>query len=106
MGYTAAQVALYLWQQVGLFADIQTTQYAFPPGYSQAIKHSLAVALMSSVNLTGIQKTDRQQWPLIRDNAEEFKAKIKSLNTPSPELRCADFEYRSGGQFNIATGVY
>lgn len=106
VGYTAAQVALYLWQQVGLFADIQTTQYAFPPGYSQAIKHSLAVALMSSVNLTGIQKTDRQQWPLIRDNAEEFKAKIKSLNTPSPELRCADFEYRSGGQFNIATGGY
>lgn len=97
------RIALYLWQQVGLFADLDTTFYAFPPGYARAIRYGLAEAMMPAFSARN--KTDRQQWARVISQAAEYKGKIKALNTPAPIMQC-DAALTNGAHWDYRTGEY
>lgn len=100
----SVKAALYLWQQLGLFADLSTTHYAFPPGYARAIRYNLAEALMPAFNV--LNKTDRQQWGRVIDQAAEYRGRIKALNASSPEMRVDDALRCGTGAWDWRTGDY
>lgn len=72
-------LALYIPALLGAFIDL-ATDYEFPPGYADAIKWNLAVRIAPEFG--GFMP------PTLPALALEAKARVKSINTPSLDLRC------------------
>jgi len=68
---TANQVILYLWGQVGAFADVNAT-VTLPQGYDDAIVYNLAVRLAASYG--------KEPNPSTASLANAAKARVKNMN--------------------------
>lgn len=74
------QAGIYSWQAINRFLDLSTA-YSFPPAYLKALRYSLAVDLCQEF-------LGKDPAPSIIQQANESRAKIKSLNSPLIGLRC------------------
>lgn len=92
----ANQVALYLWQTLAQFQAVEDA-FALHPGYLRAIQYNLAVELAPRFENAVLS-------PLTVQTAVDSKAKIKSLNAPTLELRCDPALVGSGKGFDWRTG--
>jgi hypothetical protein len=94
---------LFTWQQLQQFADL-TTNYTFPPGYSNCIRKNLAVAVAPMMKLNS--KDANPLLQIVVAQAAESKAVLMSYNAPMPVL-AVDPAFCGGGArsaFNYATG--
>ena len=80
-GAIPVSAVLYVWAQLQQFVDL-STDYQFPPGYTECLKYNLAYRL--SAEFGGFMP------PILPGLALEAKARIKALNTPLLDLRCDD----------------
>lgn len=80
----AQQVALYLWQPLATFPDLNVTDVEFPPAYARALRFNLAVDLAAEFGAT----CDPQAVVLVAQKADEAKQLIKSFNARVPILGC------------------
>ena len=92
---TTNQVQLYTWQPVEEFAAL-TTVLALPPGYERAMRYALACELAPEYGVDPIPEA-------VVYGAKSARAKLKSINAPSPLLN-TDPALHSGGGFNYLTG--
>lgn len=98
-GQTTMTLNLYLPTPMRGFADIDTTEYTFPPGYSEALRYQLAKRLSSEF-----------KKPMTAEDLQltvDTFAVIQRPNAPVPHL-VADFglagSARSSGLYNWRTG--
>jgi len=92
----AYQLVLYTWQALAGFADT-TVDVWFPPGYIDAIRYNLAVALAP--------EWGRPIRPDVLALAQMSLARIQHLNLPAPEMACdSALMRRGGGGFNYLIG--
>lgn len=80
---SADTLALYTWQTLSAFADL-TTQYAFSPGYVQALKFNLALTIAPM--FIGASKIPTVLLDRIEREARASKARIKSRNAVRMEM--------------------
>lgn len=73
-------VAIYSWNPLSTWPDLNTTDINFPPAYAQAIKYNLAI------NLGAEFKT--QLDPATVQIATNSLAALKDLNLPAPIMTC------------------
>lgn len=78
----AINFAIYPWQQLSLFADLNVSLYAFPPAYLRAIKFSLALELAPEF------PGDDSKIALVSKLAEQAVRVIKGFNKPSMQGSC------------------
>ncbi len=90
-----SQVVLDMWQPLTSFAAITDT-VAFPPGYERALRFGLALELAPEYGKTPDAVT--------MSNAQEAKAKIKSVNVKTPLMRVEGVLRGHAGAFNWLTG--
>ncbi|HZT29718.1 MAG TPA: hypothetical protein VFA33_07545 [Bryobacteraceae bacterium] len=93
------QLALYNWQLTSAFASLEDP-VAFPPGYQNALEYNLALELIP--RYPGRSTRD----PLVIERAADTKARIKSLNAPTLEMRCDAALSSPSGRWNWYTGEY
>ena len=98
------QLVVYAWRSLVLFADADTA-YGFPPGYAQALRYALGVALAPSA--MAHTKIPRPLLESIERQAIEAKARIKRLNLAAhPITLKVDEALTQGSRFNVLTGGY
>jgi len=78
----AYQLELFSWAQLDRFADIATTNYTFPDGYDDAIRHNLAVALAPMIP----DKMRQGRLDMVVARSRELKAILKAHNSPTKKL--------------------
>lgn len=79
----AYQLELFTWKHLPRFADL-TTNYDLPPGYEEAIKYNLAVALAPMTRNLGA--ADESRLPMVIQRAGQTLALIKSHNATTQRL--------------------
>ena len=92
---------LYCWAPVAQFADLNTTDYDFPPGYLLCLRFNLAGWLMPAYTIQN--KSQQGQWNLMIERAEERKAWVKMVNAPAPRLEI-DAALQGGQGWSVLTG--
>jgi len=80
--------ALYIWSAIQEFSDLNT-QFSFPPGYLSAMKYGLAMRLAPEFG-------QASPPPIVAQMAIESKARIKTHNIVSLEMRCDEALVNSG----------
>lgn len=100
---SSVTLALYGWQPFQAFADIDTTNYDFPPGVSLALRYCLAELLIPEAVIQN--KAAAPQFQHIIAQAQLLKGKWKSFNAPMAELGF-DRSLLGRGYFDIQTGGY
>jgi hypothetical protein len=94
----ANPVILYLWQLLQLFPDL-TSQFLFPPAYAEMLRYNLAVRLAAEF------PCDLQKFALVKDLAQQAKARVAGINTYAKEAVCDEAIVGSYGKMgNIFTG--
>lgn len=99
----AYQLELFTWQQLQSFADL-TTNYTFPPGYTEAMSWGLAEKLGPMYQY--FAQVKQADMKTISAQALKAKAAIQNYNAPEVLNQC-DVAYlgrRRGGAFNFLTG--
>lgn len=95
------QTVIYGWQALSQFADLDTTDYEFPPGYAKALRYNLAVDLAPEYGVI-------QMNPLVVAQAQTSLGVVKALNEDSAteplycdaalsNTRGQMFDWRTGG---------
>lgn len=79
---STVQVAIYPWTALSQFADYNTTDYYFPPGYGEFLKFNLALRLAMDFPSGGGASQ------LVIDQARRATARVKAMNVIVPLLRC------------------
>lgn len=79
---TSVDVAIYSWSAISQFADLGSTQYAFPPAYLLAIRYSLAEFLAPEYGASG-----NPQMAMVVQKAQELREVIEVMNAPTIDLR-------------------
>lgn len=97
-GQNSLELVLYIPSPMRGFADIDTTEYSFPPGYAEAIRYSLAKRLSGEFRM-----------PLTSENEQlvvDTFAVIQRPNGPVPTLS-TDYGLsgRATGMWNWRLGV-
>lgn len=90
-------VTLYLWQALTQFADL-TLPMTFPPGYMEAIAYNLALRIFAEA------PGDPSKFPVIQQLAQQSKARINSINSPTKVAWVDDALRPSRPSGNIYTG--
>lgn len=99
------QIALYNWQAFSAFADIDTTNYDFPPGAALALRYCLAELLIpESIIQNKALPFGGPQYGHIIEQARTLKGRFKAFNAPVLEM---GFDKAlTTGYWDIETGVY
>lgn len=95
---SAYQVALYVWDQLRKFGNLEETLMLPTGGYEMAIRYGLAVEL-AAVN------PDNNISPLVIAKANEYKSTVKRKNFRT-RLMDNDAPGSCGGSFDVMTGDY
>lgn len=95
-------VALYCWEPLAQFADLNTTEYDLPPGYLLCLRYNLAAELMPMFVIQN--KSNGQQHGLVLEKAREQKAWVKMMNAPTVAMSMDSGLRSGGGGFNWLTG--
>lgn len=99
------QIALYNWQAFPAFADIDTTNYDFPPGAALAMRYCLAELLIpEAVIQNKAAMYGSAQYGHIVEQARILKGRFKSFNAPVLEMGYDPALTR--GNWDIQTGDY
>lgn len=80
----AQQIALYIWQPLATFPDLNVTDVELPPAYARALRFNLAVDLAAEYGGTA----DPAAVALVAQKADEAKNLLKSFNLRVPVLGC------------------
>jgi len=94
----ANPVILYLWQLLQQFSSL-TAQFLFPPGYAEMLRFQLAMRLAAEF------PCDMAKFAIVKELAQEAKARIAGINVRALEATCDEALLPSGGQGNIFTGT-
>lgn len=95
----ANPVVLYLWQVLTLFPDL-TSQFLFPPAYSELLRYNLAVRLAAEF------PCDLQKFKLVKDLAVEAVDRVSGMNAIPKTAVCDEAIVGSYGKMgNIFTGT-
>lgn len=80
----AVQTALYVWQLLATFPDLDVTDVEFPPAYARALRYNLALELAPEYG----GAADPAAVAMVAKVAEESKTLIKGFNLRVPVLGC------------------
>ena len=95
----ANPVILYLWTVLQLFPDLNA-QFLFPPAYAEMIRYNLAVRLAAEF------PCDMAKFPLVKELAQQAKARVAGMNAIPKEAVCDEALVGSDGKMgNIFTGT-
>jgi hypothetical protein len=83
----AGQIILEYPQALTAFADLNSTQYTFPPGYEMALQWSLAEMLWP-LYVDPQSKNQSVTLPQVQEFAREFKRKVRVQNHRPALLEC------------------
>jgi hypothetical protein len=94
----ANPVVLYLWTVLQLFPSL-TAQFLFPPAYAEMIRYNLAVRLAAEF------PCDMAKFPLVKELAQQAKARVSGMNAVPKEAVCDEALVGGNGKTgNIFTG--
>ena len=100
------QLELFTWNQISQFADL-TTQYTFPPGYSEFIRKSLALKLYPQMRAYFKVPIDPEVLGEIKSEREAARDTIEQYNLKTPVLKGDPaFTGSRRGGWNYAIGDY
>ena len=85
---------LYYWQAVTSYTLLSTNN-SYPPGYEKAIRYNLAVDLAPEYG--------REPSQTVLAQAARSKGKLKSMNTPAPEMSIDPMIPRRKGHYDFFT---
>lgn len=102
---TAYGLELFTWQQLVMFADLDTV-YLFPPAYARMLRKNLAVEMAPMMRI--YQKIPETLWAEVQRQARESKQAVQDFNAPDP-LTATDPAFRGSnqqGEWNYVIGDY
>lgn len=95
----ANPVVFYLWATLTQFSDL-TSQFSFPPAYSEMLRYNLAVRLAAEF------PCDLQKMEIVQKLASEAYGRVAGINVRAREASCDEALLGSDGvNGNIYTGT-
>lgn len=95
----ANPIILYIWQLLQLFPDL-TSQFFFPPAYSEMLRYNLAIRLAAEF------PCDLKKFEIVKGLASASMARVAGINVSPKEAVCDEALIGgNGGTGNIFTGT-